>query len=81
MSSELSGLVNDLQGNMEIIGMFLANPNSVLQKYNIPEKERKIILSRDVEQLNSLAISRSKAVGMLSGAHSQQCTCHHMPNC
>lgn len=81
MSNELTALVNDLQGNMEVIGEFLSDPISVLRKYNVQEKEQEIVLSRDVEQLSALLISQSLVIGMLSGAHTQQCTCHHNPQC
>lgn len=81
MSIELACFVNDLQGNMEVIGEFLENPIRVMKRYKLKKAEQEIILSRDINQLNLLAISHSKALGMLSGAHSQQCTCHHDPNC
>lgn len=76
MSKELKKLVLDLQGNMDIIGDFMDNPEGVMDRYNIQGEERKIMLSRDSAALNQLGFSNQAIEGALSGAHSQRC---HMP--
>lgn len=81
MSAQLLRLVNDLQGNMEVIGHFIENPKDVVAKYEIVGAEAKLILARDLEGLHSIGIDPLHCIGILSGAHTQQCTCHHHPNC
>lgn len=73
MSKELELLVNDLQGNMDLVGSFLDSPSEVLEAYNISGDEKEAMLSKNVDDLNSLGFSEQLAVGALSGAHSQTC--------
>lgn len=35
MTQALRHLINDLQGNMEVIGLFLERPNDVIEKYGL----------------------------------------------
>ncbi len=73
MSVEMKKLASDLQGNMELVGDFFDNPESVLDKYKIKGFERKALLSRNLDDLNSLGLSKQEVVGALSGAHSSGC--------
>ena len=63
MSVEMKKLASDLQGNMELVGDFFDNPESVLDKYKIKGFERKALLSRNLDDLNSLGLSKQEVVG------------------
>ena len=73
MSKNLSKLINDLQGDSDVIASFLADPEKVAKEYDLSEEETSILLSKDVDSLHELGLSSEKAVGALSGAHSSQC--------
>lgn len=81
MTLELKRLVNDLQGNMEVIGLFLEAPNDVISKYGIKGLEKELLLTRDIEGLVKIGLSKKSAYVAMSSAHSQLCTCHHHPFC
>ena len=73
MTSGFKKLVSDLQGNMEVVGNFLDNPESFYNSYSISAAERQALKSRDLKGLSSLGLAQQTAVAALSGAHSQQC--------
>lgn len=73
MSKDLKKLINDLQGDWELIGEFFDNPEEVLNQYDLSNFEKKVILSRNLNDLTALGINKQLAVGALSGAHSSGC--------
>lgn len=70
---ELERLVNDLQGNPNLIAEFLVNPSAAVDKYSLSKVERNAILSGDLDALVSIGVSNNLAVGVLSGAHTPSC--------
>lgn len=74
MSKEFKKLIKKLQGDPKAIGQFLANPVNFLKNFKITSEERKALLTRDVTALNDLGLTKSQAVGALSGGHSRRCT-------
>lgn len=66
-------LVNDLQGNPNLIADYVTNLSGVLSKYNLTVEETNALLSGDFEGLVNLGLSNELAAGVLSGAHSQRC--------
>lgn len=81
MTLALTRLINDLQGNMEVIGSFLETPEAIIEKYGIVGKERNLLLARDVSGLNKIGLDQKSAYVAMSSAHSQLCSCHHIPFC
>jgi len=81
MTQALSYLINDLQGNMEVIGAFLESPVDVIERYGITGTEKELLLTRDIDGLTKVGLSRQSAYVAMSSAHSQLCTCHHIPFC
>lgn len=81
MTQALRHLINDLQGNMEVIGLFLERPNDVIEKYGIEGIEKELLLTRNIEGLTQVGLTKKSAYVAMSSAHSQLCTCHHHPMC
>ena len=81
MTQALRHLINDLQGKMEVIGLFLERPNDVIEKYGIEGIEKELLLTRNIEGLTQVGLTKKSAYVAMSGAHSQLCTCHHHPIC
>lgn len=73
MSTQFKNLIADLQGNMEVVGRFFDDPLELFQSYGISESEGKTLLSRNLDDLNALGLTKQEAVGALSGAHSSGC--------
>lgn len=73
MSKQLSNLVAELQGNMELVGNFFDNPSKVIDSFGITGKEKQALLTRDLNSLNKIGLSEQQVVGALSGAHSSGC--------
>lgn len=73
MSKQLSKLITELQGNMELVGKFFDNPSKVIDSFGISGTEKQALLARDLESLNRIGLSEQQAVGALSGAHSSGC--------
>lgn len=48
MSKNLSKLINDLQGDSDVIASFLADPEKVAKEYDLSEEETSILLSKDM---------------------------------
>lgn len=70
---EFNDLVENLQGNPNLIAEYISNPISVLEKYNLTSEEHDALLSGSFEGLISLGVSGELAAGVLSGAHSATC--------
>lgn len=81
MTLALTNLITDLQGNMEVIGAYLEDPITIIKKYGISEEEKELMLSKDIAGLNSIGLQKKSIYVALSSAHSQTCTCHHIPFC
>lgn len=81
MTLALTNLITDLQGNMEVTGAYLEDPITIIKKYGISEEEKELMLSKDIAGLNSIGLHKKSIYVALSGAHSQTCTCHHIPFC
>lgn len=81
MTTALKNLITDLQGNMEVIGLFLEKPNDIIEIYGIEGEEKELLLTHDIDGLTKIGLSKKSAYIALSGAHSQVCTCHHHPIC
>lgn len=74
MSSQMKAFLNELQGNMEVVGEFFDNPKKVIKKFGIVGKEKEALLIRDLSSLDDYALSIQNSVAAPSGSHSS--TCH-----
>ncbi|MDR1448243.1 MAG: hypothetical protein LBI63_04735 [Candidatus Ancillula sp.] len=74
MSRELNTLVNDLFSNVGAISRFFSNPKEMAEEYGVRGMELNALLSRDLDALNALGLSKTLAVGALSGGHSGTCS-------
>lgn len=74
MSSQMKAFLNELQGNMEVVGEFFDNPEKVIRKFGIVGREKEALLIRDLNDMNDYALSIQNSVASPSGAHSS--TCH-----
>lgn len=70
---ELEELINDLQGNPNLIADFILNPKTVVERYNLSASEKSAILTGDLDSLVSVGVSNSLAVGVMSGGHTPSC--------
>lgn len=66
-------LINDLQGNPNLIAEYIVNPMNVLGKYQLTTEEKDALLEGSFESLVDLGVSGELAAGVLSGAHSSTC--------
>ena len=69
MTQALRHLINDLQGNMEVIGLFLERPNDVIEKYGIEGIEKELLLTRNIEGLTQVGLTKKSAYVAMSDAH------------
>ena len=74
MSVGFKQLVTSLQGVFSLVANFLENPMCVISQYDLTDDEKKALLSRNFDALASLCGSQQMAAGVLSGAHSAQCS-------
>lgn len=81
MTQALKHLISDLQGNMEVIGLFLEKPIDVIERYGIEGIEKELLLTRDIDGLTKVGLTKKSAYVAMSSAHSQLCTCHHHTMC
>ncbi|MDG7775193.1 hypothetical protein OK579_10300 [Streptococcus pneumoniae] len=75
MSSQMKAFLNELQGNMEVVGEFFDNPEKVIRKFGIVGREKEALLIRDLNDMDDYALSIQNSVASPSGAHSSS-TCH-----
>lgn len=73
MSKGLENLIHDLQGNVTVVSKFNADIDKVVQEYELSNKEKELLRTKDVEGLIKLGLQETEAVGALSNAHSSTC--------
>ncbi|MCI1880930.1 MAG: hypothetical protein LKI94_01910 [Sporolactobacillus sp.] len=73
MNKNFKSLVTALQQDSQLISRFLVSPEDVISEFNLSSEESSALLARDIPALNKLGLTTGKAVGALSGAHSQRC--------
>lgn len=71
---KFENLIQDLQGNPNLIATFIANPKEVLDEYALSNDERSAILSGDMATLTNVGVNNNLAAGVLSGAHTPSCS-------
>lgn len=54
---------------MEVIGLFLERPNDVIEKYGIEGIEKELLLTRNIEGLTQVGLTKKSAYVAMSGAH------------
>lgn len=57
MSSQMKAFLNELQGNMEVVGEFFDNPEKVIRKFGIVGREKEALLIRDLNDMDDYALS------------------------
>jgi len=73
MLKSFKDLVQDLQGNFELIAEFLENPKEVISTYHLSSEEEEALLSRSFDKLATLCGSQQLSAGVLSNAHTPRC--------
>ena len=54
---------------MEVIGLFLERPNDVIEKYGIEGIEKELLLTRNIEGLTQVGLTKKSAYVAMSSAH------------
>lgn len=52
----MKAFLNELQGNMEVVGEFFDNPEKVIRKFGIVGREKEALLIRDLNDMDDYAL-------------------------
>ncbi|AQQ55406.1 hypothetical protein [Planococcus lenghuensis] len=77
MSKDMEKIITRLQDDWAFLSEFLSFPELAIQKFNLTETEKNVLLSKNGEGIEKLGFEEEVVAAAMSGAHSSTCQQHY----